>query len=155
VGDEVEVSRLLAGAPGDSRVPFGRLDLDAAVDLFHQGAVIDGLGEKVERADLHRPHGVLDLADRGHDEDHRFLEHLAVPFVEIETVAVGQSQVKQNEVRSVTLKVERSLGEILRRVDLVHLLLQPLLQGPAEELFVFNEEDQCHESVSPWFLPVR
>ena len=58
---------------------------------------IDRLGEKVERAFLHRRHRVLNAAERRHDDDRQLGIDLLRRAQHAEPVAVRQTQIGQHE----------------------------------------------------------
>ncbi len=120
---------------------------ERAVHQRHQLGLVDRLREEVERAELHRAHRLADLAERGHHDDHAALEALAIGLVEVEAVAVGQAEIEQDDVGLAALEVGDRRGEVGRREHRVAGALQLLLERPAQELLVFDEQDQGHRSV--------
>ena len=70
---------------------------ERALDHQQQMIGIDRLGEEVERAFLHRRDGVLDAAERGHDDDRQLGIELLRRAQHAEAVAVGQPQIGQHD----------------------------------------------------------
>ena len=73
---------------------------ERALDQQQQVIGIDRLGEEVERAFLHRRHGVLDAAEGGHDDDRQLGIELLGGAQHAEAVAFGQPQVGQHDGRA-------------------------------------------------------
>ena len=72
---------------------FGRQATLRERALDHQQQVIgiDGLGEEVERAFLHRRHGILNAAERGHHDDRQLGIQLLGRAKHAKSVALGQA----------------------------------------------------------------
>ena len=87
--------------------------------------------------------------DRRHDDDAAILEALAVGGVEVEAVAVGQTEIEQHHIGLFAREVRGRGGEVARHPHLVTGALELLLERPAQQLLVFDDEDQCHPETSP------
>ena len=72
---------------------------ERALDHQQQMIGIDRLGEKVERAFLHRRDGVLNAAERGHHDDRQLRIELLGGAQHAEAVAFGQPQIGQHDAR--------------------------------------------------------
>ena len=73
--------------------------LECARHQQQQVIGIDRLREKIERAFLHRRHRVLDAAVGGHDDDRDVGVDLLGGAQHAEAVAIGKTQVRQNQRR--------------------------------------------------------
>ncbi len=115
--------------------------LERTVHEEQQMIGIDGLGEKVHRAVLHRPHCVLDAAVGGHD-DHRYVGVDVLGRAQhAEAVAVGQPQVRQHERRLRVLE-EPDRGWLVAGLDdLIALPLEGVPQHRSERVLVLDDEN--------------
>jgi hypothetical protein len=108
--------------------------------------VVHRFGEEIERAQLHGADRVLHLSDRGHHQHDGLVKTFLVGIVEIEAVAVRQRQVEQHDVGPVLAEIDGGRGETLGGADAVADLLQSLLERPAEQFFIFDNQDLGHRS---------
>ena len=115
--------------------------LERAADQQHQVIGIDRLGEKVERAFLHRRHGILDAAVGGH-HDHR---HVGIDLLRraqhAEAVAFRQSQIGQHQRRLALLHQPHRLRLVARLDDGMPRTFQGMPQHRAQRVLVFDDED--------------
>ena len=111
--------------------------------LHHQEQMIgiDRLGEKVERTLLHRRHGILDAAVRGHHDDGK----LGIEFLggakHAESVALRKAEVGQDDAGTAGSKRLDRLRLIARLDDEMALRFERKTQHRAQRVFVLDEED--------------
>ena len=114
---------------------------ESAADEQEQVLGVDRLGEEVEGPFLHRADGVLERAERGHD-DHRDL------FVQLfrgpqdgEAIPFRKPQIGEHERRLRLLQHLHRFGGITRFDDLVAVAFQGMPQHRAQRVLVFDDED--------------
>ena len=78
---------------------------------------IDRLGEKVEGALFHRGHGVLNAAERRHDDDRQFGIELFRRAQHTKPVAIRQAQIRQHDARARRQQGGRCLLLVTRLED--------------------------------------
>ena len=102
---------------------------------------IDRLGEKIERAFLHRDDGVLNAAERRHHDD----RHLGIDFLRgaqhAETVAFGEPEVGQDDAGTRRSERLNRLRLIARFDDGVALRLERMAKHRAQRVLVLDEQD--------------
>ena len=102
---------------------------------------IDRLGEKVHRAGLHRLHGVLDAAERGHDDDRQLRIEVLGHREYAEPVTGRESKIGQHRRRRILSEPSDGLRLIARFDDGVALRFERQPQHRPKRVLVFDEED--------------
>ena len=115
---------------------------ERALDHQQQMIGIDRLGEKVERAFLHRRDGVLDAAEGRHHDDGQFGIELLGGAQHAEAVAVRQPEVGQHDAGTRALQRGDGLGLVARFDDGVALRLERVAQHRAQRVLVLDEQDR-------------
>ena len=103
---------------------------------------IDGLGEEVEGAVLHRLDGVLDAAVRGHHDHGQLGVELLGGAQHAHAVALGQAQIRQHERGLGIAQRGDRFGLVASLDDVMALRLERELQHRAQRVFVFDEKDR-------------
>ena len=71
--------------------------LEGALEQEHEVLGVDGLGQEVGGALLHRAHGVVDGAEGGHDDDGDVGVRLLGRLQHVEAAARGEAQVGEHD----------------------------------------------------------
>ncbi len=100
---------------------------------------IDRLGEKIERAFLHRRDGVLDVAKRRHHDNRQLRVEVLGRAQHAEPVAFGQSKIGEDHGGPDRLQCRDRLGLIARFDDSVPLRFERVTQHHAERVFVLDD----------------
>ena len=108
-----------------------------ALDEQQQMVGIDGLGEKIERAFLHRRDGVLNAAVGGHHDDRQLRIQLLRGAKHAEAVALREPEIGHDDSRPL-LQRQNGFGLIARFDDGVPLAFDGQAQHRAEGVFVFD-----------------
>jgi hypothetical protein len=102
---------------------------------------VDRFCQKVERTLLHRRHGILDAAVRGHHDDGK----LGIEFLggakHAESVALRKAEVGQNDAGTAGSKRLDGLRLIAGLNDEMALRFERKTQHRAQRVFVLDEED--------------
>ena len=112
------------------------------LDEQQQVIGIDRLGEKVERAFLHRRDGVLDVAECGHHDDRQLGVQVLRGAQHAKTIAIGQPEIGEDHGRAHRLKRGHRLGLIARFDDGVPLRLERVTQHRPQRVFVLDQQDR-------------
>ena len=105
-----------------------------------QGEVIgvDGLGQEIERALLHRGDGVFDAAVRRHDDDWGVGVELLRGAQHAEPIAFRKSKVREHDRRTV-LEHPHGLGLIAGFEHSMALTLQRVAKHRTKRVLVFDD----------------
>ncbi len=114
---------------------------ERTLDHQQQMIGIDGLGEEVERAFLHRRHRVLDAAERGHHDHGQLGVELLGGAQHAKTVAVGQPEIRQHQARPRRSQHLHCLGLVARFEHRVALRLERMAQHRPQRILVLDEKD--------------
>ena len=111
--------------------------------LHHQQQVIgiDRLGEKVRRPLVHRGHGVLNAAVRGHDDHRQLGVELLGRAQDAKPVAGRQLEIGEDHGRARLAKLLNGFRLVARFEDDVALRLERMAQHGAQRILVFDKED--------------
>jgi hypothetical protein len=101
---------------------------------------IDGLGEEVERALLHRFDGVLDAAVGGHHDDRQLGVQLLGGAQHAKAVALRQAEVRQHQRRLRAAQRGGGFFLVAGFDDEIVLRLERELEHRAQRVFVFDEK---------------
>ena len=102
---------------------------------------IDRLGEKVERAFLHRRDRVLDAAVRRHDDDRHVGVELLRRAEDAEPVPLREAEIGEDSDGWALLQQPHGLGLIARLEHGMALPLERVPQHRAQRVFVFDDEN--------------
>ena len=115
--------------------------LERLLDEQHDFIEVERLVDVVVRTALHRLDGVLDRRKRRHENDQRLRRLLLDMLQHTESVAVRQLEIEQDQV-----DIRRGLFDgCCRRSgleDVVSLLLQALLERPAQQRLVVDDQQR-------------
>ena len=101
---------------------------------------VDGLGDVVVGAEPHRLHRRADIGVGGHD-DHLDVGMALLDLAEhLDPVRVGQLEIQQEEVGALLPDGRHGSRAVLRGLDVVAELLERLLEGPANQALVVNDQ---------------
>ena len=115
--------------------------LEAVANRDPQGVEVERLREEVEQPDPERGDGVLQRAVGGHhDRDRAGIDRLDLPQ-DIEAGLIGQLQVEQRQVRHLRAVDFHGSVPVAGLDDVVAPGGELLLDGPALERLVFDDED--------------
>ncbi len=115
--------------------------LDRAVEEEQQVVGVDGLREEVGGAVLHRPHGLLDGAERGHHDDRGLGVGLERRVEHVEAAPRRQLQVGEDDEVALAREPAARLVRVGRLVDAVAARLEGLAQHRAKRLLVLDDQD--------------
>ena len=109
--------------------------------LHHQDQMIgiDGLGEEVHRALLHRRDRVLDAAERGHDDDLQLRVELLGGAQHAKAVAGRQLEIGQDDGGTRLLEVLERFGLVARLEHEMSLRFQRVAEHRSQRVLVFDE----------------
>ena len=100
---------------------------------------IDGLGQEVHRAFLHRGHGILDAAVGGHDDDLQLGIELLGGAQHAKAVAGGQLQIGEHDGRARLPQLLNGFGLVARLEHGVALRFERMPQHRPQRVFVFDD----------------
>ena len=125
--------------------PVQRPLLDRALEDLQQVLLVDGLREVVERAELHRAHGEIDVAHPGDDDDGRVVPLRAHGAQDVHAAHVRHVHVEQDGLERPAPEQPLDLARVVRDDGLV----QPRLDEEDHEVIgdgdvVVDDEDLSH-----------
>jgi hypothetical protein len=96
------------------------------------------------RAGVEADDGVDLLGPRGQHQDRLVRPHLPYPATDLQAVHVRQPEVEEDQVEAVLDRPLDAPPSLCRSHDLVALVPEHPLEGAADVLVVFHEEDPGH-----------
>ena len=105
---------------------------------------IDRLGEKVERALLHRQHGVLDAAVGGHDDDRQLRVEILGGAQHAEAVAGGEPEIGQDQIGTGVVQAGQRLGLVAGFDDRVALVFERGAEHRPQRVLVLDQQNGKH-----------
>ncbi len=86
----------------------------------------------------------------GRQDNHERLRlYLFHPIEDLHAADAGKAQVQQDQVRAFLLDELEPCLPCLGRDDLVAFLSEDIVQHPADELFVIDDQDLCRHDCDP------
>ena len=118
--------------------------LQGALEQEHEVLGVDGLGQEVGRALLHRAHRVVDRRVGGHDDDGHVGVGLLGRLQDLEPAPRRQLQVGEHDEHARGLQPPARLVGVARLVDGEAARLERLAEHAAQGLLVLDDEDVRH-----------
>ena len=118
--------------------------MERARDQQLQVVEVHRLGEEVERAFLHREHGVLDAAVGRHHDDRQIRIEIFGRAQHAEAIASGEPEIGQHQVGTRVVQAGQSFGLVAGLDDGVPLLLERGAKHRPQRVFVLDQQNGEH-----------
>ncbi|ALC15448.1 hypothetical protein DSOUD_0660 [Desulfuromonas soudanensis] len=112
---------------------------------------IEGLVDVVVGPHAHRLDGGLKNAEGGHHDDGGLLLHLLDPLEDLEAADSRKLDIEEHQIRRFFAHQPEGVFTGTGGKDLIPLLLEILLQGPANQMFVVDDQNFIFAHDSPRF----